>query len=904
MSVHRIDHAVVLDTDEIPGRGGYSVVGMSPRVSQAERAFIAGNFGISDYLHDPKTEERVFFSVFRVPGGRRALVRRFARGSELRRNNTQRRLVVHTLLLDEEVWNDLYALPWLLLNARLQYEGTSTPYRLSAEVPQLDPLPALVWDSSDGAASNIAQKIASRLTVIGNQLAGRAPEPRDLLARVITALGSRTRVTLPQEPGYEWATLLAWSMLPRHDRDELAWTQHDATNLSGVTFPLANAVAFDFDAAQRPAAFAEELVRMSTESEESWLDLHERTSRDPLSVRRPNELDAWMRWRNALLRLRGDIRASEAEVVARMEELARTAGANPRASWMDAEEVLRLIWPNVPDAIAAGQTAEQAVLTWGRRLRRSGLGDVIFRAAPTKRWLARAAQDVGADPLVWFFLTGGGEDAASKETRAAIAEWLVSAQVRDVDPARAVMLAWMLATDRSPLLQPLVELLLERPRGLDALLDYLRRREGGGSDLVHAAAPVVLRRNHPGTLEFLRDVFVPRFDRARVDASLAGEVAPVLRDEPASLARFLERLAPEVAAPLAVALAQAGEPARTWFDVLLRVAQRGAALQPAHGRAEGPPHIRELIAPLRAARLDLTGAMDRLLPVLESERVDDSIRALILLLRPVWGGSRFAEALIARIDHARTAAPWEEIVLAYAADRRENVSGVAAAFWVKVDPSQFDQLDPRTIALLDEIHGPGVRRLTHHWSKRLRALPRGAAADRLLALVQGKGVSYQVEMDLALRDIEQGVATPRTLNRLETAMARLHKSKAAHLFADEVEKYLGDGGAAPRLARLLELFASDEIQPTVRLVLQMHVLPKTLKAMKRRDWNELRTAAREDELLALGAVPPLAYTVGARAGARTAEELERVWRAHHRRDALDALAAGRGARSPWQWLAG
>jgi hypothetical protein len=176
------------------------------------------------------------------------------------------------------------------------------------------------------------------------------------------------------------------------------------------------------------------------------------------------------------------------------------------------------------------------------------------------------------------------------------------------------------------------------------------------------------------------------------------------------------------------------------------------------------------------------------------------------------------------------------------------------------------------------------------------------AAERLLALLR-QGRSYKQEIDLAIREIEHGQATPQTLNCLEAALARVNAGSAASQFASETEIYLGAGGPAPRLARLLDLFASDEILPTVRLTLQTHVLAKTLKAMRRRHWKELRIAARDENLLASGVVVKLAYAVGARADRRTAEEFERTWRANGRNDALDALAGGREARKPMRWLA-
>lgn len=938
MTLHRIEHALVMDTDDIPGRGGYSVLGISPRVAQVDRAFIAGNFGISDYLHDPRTENRIFYSVFALPSGGRAFVRRFARGTELRRNNTQRRLVVHTLLLDDDVWDHLYALPWLLLNARLQLEGTNESYRLSADVSWVDEgttLPALLWDSGDGATSDVAAKLTNRLTVVGNQLTDHTLEPSELMARVITALGSQSRVTLPQDPGYEWVTMLAWSMLPRHDRDELAWTQHDSMNLSGVAFPLANAVNGDFSPSRvEPAAFAHELVQMNTKSEDSWLDLQERTAHDPLSVRRPRELDSWLTWREALLRLRDNLHASEQQVVQYMTRLAEKVRANPNATWIDADEVLRLVWENVRDAKGDANARALAARSWGERLRISGLGDLIFRAAPGGHWFDRAAQDVGANALVRFFIYGGGEDAVSKPTRAAIAEWWIESAEQHVDEKDLARLAFLLGIDRSPSLRPLLERLLATPAGLDALLDYLRQRQQGGIDLVHEAASIVVRGAHPNRLAFLRDVFLPRCEAHRIDFELARDVAIVLRDDRPAFHRFSDRVTSEVrsrlrtlvrdwvdydiaaalplareivdelvrqetgiedAAPLAVALANAGQPARIWFDVLVRITRQSGAIVP-------------VLQQIRAERLDLTGAMERLVPLLEVAESGDALRALILFARPVWGtgGSQFARAVRKLIDRAGLARNWDEIVLAYAADhrnkRRDDVSELAAAFWARlaIDPTQLPVMNDAEIALLDLLDVAGVQRLKTAWTPKLGILPRCKASVRLLEIVRER--SYQEEIVLAIRDIEQREAGPRTLNQLEVALAKVHKGKSADMFADEVTKYLGGGDPAPRLVRLLDLFASEEILPSVRFVLQTHVLGKALKAMKRRHWDALRVTAREEALVALGAVLRLAYAVGRHADRRTREEFEAVWRACGRRDALDALAAGRIESGPVQWL--
>lgn len=887
MTLHRIEHALVMDTDDIPGRGGYAVVGISSGVEPAERAFVAGNFGISDYLHDPRTEDRVFYSFFRVPGGRRAFVRRFSRGTELRRNNTQRRLIVHTLFLDDAVFQELYGLPWLLLNAR---DVLRRDVGVDHEGAVLAPLE---WNTDDGAATGIAARLAKRLDNLG----GRAP----LVARVMSALSERTRVVLPQDSAHEWITVLAWSMLPRGDREELAWTQHDALNVAGVAFALANAVSEPPTELPLAASFATELVRMSTESEDAWRDLQERTARHPLSVRKGHELDAWLDWREALIRLRQhDLRTPEHLVVDDMRKLAATTQQNPGAPWIDGEEVLQLVWPNVPAAIAQGRDSNLAVSDWAGRLQQSGLGRVIFRAAPNARWLERAASETSADALVWFFLLGTEGDDASKATRTAIAEWIIGkhadAHLRDVTDARMARLALRLAADRSPAMPRLLDCLLETNEGLGALHHLMQDRADGG-ELIAAAVPIVLQRGHANTLPFLRDVFVPRIERRAVTATLAREIASVLRDEPQAFIAFLVKVMPEVAGelldlvtqwvfrdtqrsvalgrevlryvqrqegaiatagPLAIALAGAGEPAQVWLEAMLEIARATDSRYEATAKSD----FLQMLNLLRERRLDVTGAMPSLMRLLVSDalRPGDATRAMILLLRPVWatGDTRFVEALVSLMERAARATAWEEIVLAYAADharsRPRDVSTLVAAFWLKVDPAAVSQLSARTLDLLSSVTGSDRKRLSGHWSKKARALPASPASERLLHFALGERVTVapEVQAELAMRDIDQGVADPRTLNRLDASLFKLHGKKYVDMMAAAIETYLGRGGTVSRTVTLLELLRCDEVLPTVRLVMERRVLPRAVKALTRGQWNEVREAMRDRNLVANG----------------------------------------------------
>ncbi len=883
MTLHRIEHAIVMDTDDVPGRGGYAVVGISPRVSPAERSFVASNFGISDYLHDPKTEPRIFYSAFRIPGSeRRAFVRRFARGSELRRNNTQRRLIVHTLLLDDSVWNELHALPWLLLNADVRLEGATQWSRLRAESPWIDDgttMPALEWDSDDGAASNTWKRVTDRLALMNQD------QPHEWLARTITALSQRPRIALSQDPGREWTTMLAWSMLPRRDRDELAWTQHDSMNLSGISFAIANAPGGDFDPWQtQPAAFAQELVQMNVASETSWLDLQRRTKEHPLSIRNASDLQEWGRWRNALLDLQRHI--DDADVVGRMTALARAA-RNPRAGWIDAEEVLRLAWTNVSSEVEARR--------WGQLLRESGLDKIVFAAAPLQSWLGDAAQKVGADALVWFFLSGGGEDESAGGTRTALAEWIVDARPR-VSPKYLAQLAYLLARDGSRSLRPLLEALLASNDGLTALTRALDRHAAGDVQLMRAAAPIVVLRASANALAFLRDVFVPRFDPKGVDVALARSIASALRADAATLVAFLRKLPTEVAGPVALGLAQSGEPASVWLDVLLRMSRPIDETNQTNAARD----FAEMLRGLGERNPNLDGAMPLLIDFIAgSPRAREAVRAIVMMLRPVWRTDpRFGRALVALLRRTPNVIAWEDVVVAYAEDGGGDAAELAAEWWMLIDPAAAT----RSVALIDRVHGPSRERLVAYWKERVKDLQPSAAADKLLALVQHTSKSYEVERDVALRDLRLGNGDAQTLNRLDAALHRIYGPGSARQFREGLEVFLGNDRVT-RATRALQLMAREECHPTVKVALLQSVLPDALLSLHGRDWEEVRATVRDADLLSAGVVPRLAYAAGARGTRRTVEAFEEVWKRNGRRDALDALQAGRATRGPLQWLA-
>ena len=285
----RIEHALVMDTDHLRGGGGYSVSAISPEVSEAERVFVAENFGISDFLHDPRNE-RVYFSVFRVQGSERlAFVRRFANGT--RRNGVQSRLFVHTLFLGKTVLERLLYLPWLLIDRPLTMGGNEIFLSTDPQPLQHGSFTALEWDGAiddDDAFRQLAKyryEPLERRFKENEELA--AFNLKTVVASALDAISRGQRVELPQGPTYEQLSMVIWSMLPPADRMDLAWTQHESGN-TAVTFAIANVPspndAIDF--VGRASEASQRLVIASTTSAEEWSAMQEQMALYGVSLRR------------------------------------------------------------------------------------------------------------------------------------------------------------------------------------------------------------------------------------------------------------------------------------------------------------------------------------------------------------------------------------------------------------------------------------------------------------------------------------------------------------------------------------------------------------------------------------------------------------------------------------------
>ena len=518
---YRLDHAVVMDTDDIPGRGGYAVVGISRGVAQAERLFVAQNFGISDFLHDPQND-RTFYSFFRVPGGRHAFTRRFANGR--RRNGTQNRLFVHTIFFDDVLFDGLAGLPWLLLEGNVRAEGTDAAFQpLRNDVPWVAPdgvLPALELEIDAAVAEDVPRRLNARLALAGKDVEN-APAA---VAATIGALRDRKRVLLPQGRGAEWLTLLAWSMLPRRDREELAWTQHDTLNISGVTFHLANAVnpaaepgaAVALDRAAAPVATR--IVQRNTASVAEWREFHQTAEQYGLSIRRSEVLEACFTHRDAIHEVRVNLGAPEAMLREHLKRLAATGKSLRGQACFEGEGILTLLWSH----IAAQEPVDVAIDRWAALLRDSGLAEVVFRDAPDRRWLDRAAVEGGADVLVDFLFRATEGVAGVEATRNALAEWVTAGGARGVEGMRMARLVVRAYADRSASRREMLQQFLGNglaaatagapPRVWFALLVQLAGELDAADDAADARAFVEAVRRLPaakkmdGTIEPLLDV--------------------------------------------------------------------------------------------------------------------------------------------------------------------------------------------------------------------------------------------------------------------------------------------------------------------------------------------------------------------------------------------------------------
>jgi len=940
-----------MDTDDIPGRGGYAVVGMSDGVDRAERVFVAQNFGISDFLHDPQNQ-RTFYSFFRVPGGRRALVRRFAKGH--RRNQTQNRLFVHTLFIDDALFEALQGVPWLLIQAQVSAEESNQWDVLKDEVPGLvidGQLPPMMARIDADVIDDLPQRFNKRLDMIRRQLGASA------VAALLTNMARHGRVTLPQGVVYEQLTMLTWSMLPRPDRETMAWTTHDAQNTAGIAFDFANVPDESrprLDARVHP--IADLIVAMNTTSDEERWQFDELTRKHEHSIHNIERIGRWLAWRDALGNVKENIRADD--VLAYLKQLAHTAEGETD-TWIDGGEVLQILWNNIPVAIEGGEAPPKAVVRWAHLLRDSGLHALIFREPPDQRWLDRAAATprVGADLLVRFFLFGTDTETAAAPVRDAIAQWVLNGKSGAIKPDTLARLALRLAGDTSPFARGILELLLSHDAGLAALQNFTSVQTEFANVIFDAAQIAIQARRErvPEFLvpEFLAEVLVPHLDLTphlakRITPEFAMKVAALLRSKPDAYLRFSVHLQPDVAAmmnktiadwlfadpkgsaglarailpqvlatagsasaaPMAFELARVGEPARFWFGVLL---ERAAAIDTRLDRktAQGFTYA---IARLRTRPLRLEGGLHLLVSLLDTAaasglRVGDCVRALILLLRPAWNGNPRAliVAVSALVQQTKLATGWETVVEAMAADfgrvqrLRGPVTTLIVGYWRTVDPTQVPKLSKEIILPIRILDESDRGSLADEWLTRLRRLPESDSTNLLLSLLFPDRNARDLFVAFAQREIDQGIATPATLKRLDAALAR--RADYVSEMSNAVVRYIGKHDPVLRIRRYYELLDEPLIPQTLKGIIETRLLSKALHELKSNRWDELSEFVDPSRLFVRGVpVMSFGYEVGL-AGPQSAQRVfDRACRAGRRRvDGIHALGEGCRRRGALQW---
>jgi hypothetical protein len=930
---HRIEHALVMDTDDMPGRGGYAVVGLSDGLEQAERVFVSENFGISDFLHDPRND-RVFYSFFRVPNGRRrAFVRRFVHGT--RRNATQNRVFVHTLFLEDATFDALHRLPWLLADATFSRAGESErhPLRLDPADPLLDlsRFTALEWSPEPALLDGIAARFRKRLEFLDKRL----PNAASAVAATIGALQRQRPVLLPQGGAYEQVVLLAWSMLPPPDRAEIAWTQHDAQNVH-IAFELASTPAGgNVDLAAAPDEVARRIVEMNVTSEETHAEFHRRTARYDLHVR-GDAVRAWFAWRDQLT-----VVGSRWSVVGveELEALARTIRPDRGDPWVDGEEILELLWPAVEDEVRGGRSEAQAVNRWASLFERSGLGARIFAAPPRQEWLDRVSERFSADALVRFFTFGADAGPAGVPVRDAVAAWLI-AKRPGIAPDVLARFATQLARDRSSRVEPIVRRLFESPDGLRQLAEVTPLNAEMG-DLVLLATLVAIQNAHPWTAGYvigtlLRHLELSTETRTRVNAAIADSVAAILRDDTGAFVRFVSLLSKELqerlvnqavawgdrelqrdlaartidggiavgphTSELVFALANAGERAPGWGELLLRIAGNIDA----HRREDVMRRFDERIARLDASRVDLAGLLEQVVAFLRRPDIaaGSSLRTLLSFTESEWSAD-VVPVVAGQVLRSRDVAAWDTLVArlasAFGRAHRDDTGKLVVAFWNRLEPRDVPNVSQDVIDAASRLEGARREAFVEAWTRRIGALPRSPRSEQLIAVVEQlqEGDARDVRIARNRRTIELGGASFETLNELDDDLW----NDDDRTYGERIESALvAYAGTSPlkRAHRLIDLLANPHVLPSVKLAVETY-LPFALHDLAPRDWNEL-VKTPPAKLFCRGSLTMIvARRLGAtRDAGDAAADLESIVQRMQKRDALDALAAGRIDAEP-QW---
>ena len=941
----RIEHALVMDTDHLPGGGGYAVAGMSPGVWEGERVFVSENFGISDFLHNPENA-RVYFSVLRVPGGRTAFVRRFANGT--RRGGAQNRMFVHTLFLDDALLAALHYLPWILPDQALRLGGRDIYLTLDV-APLVDAgFPALEWHGgiSDDAAF---EQLRVRYEQFGKRLAQSGEyaglDGFGIVAAVMETIRAGRRAALPQGMLFEQLSLLAWSMLPPPDRLALPWTQHDGRNTS-TTFGIANAEAPGdspfVDVRARASEVTRRTVTINTRSVESWADLHATAARLGISFR-SGDLEWWLRWRDSLEDLLVNPLAPDEQLIPKLERVAKSVRADRREAWVDEREVLHFLLALVSHSIEMGQQREIAVRRWNGLFQRTSIAEVVFRRPPSDDWLDESEKQIGADLVAECFMAGSEQLPAAAGTRAAVAAWLLQGRrMEKVPVATAGRLIERLASDRSALAGKLIDAVLLRSRALRELAPVLpaKKRELGGTILgiVVSAA----RRGDKDAGWFAEHMLLPQREinnelSRQISREDAEAVGLALRGRPEPYARFAAWMRPDVAKALisqvetwlaaeqqatlpvvrqilelvnrrdfpkvaveeiAFIAAEAGEPTRLWLPAAIDLAE---ALDAGNRVLEARAFTARMRKLAQRARQQDKVAVRQVGAALrqlagERRRAGICMRELVTFTRPSWisAGQALSEALEAAIAAGSArAGEWSEVVAELVTMQPQGgVASLLRAFWERLASVDFGVVPESLIDRLEFVDDDAAHRLVTRWLQSVRALPALATVERFLdALgVMASDEQYaELEAERSWREIERGVADAGTLCRLESALSVMQKKKAADVPAAIISltQHLS---TAERAVWLVQLAATDETHPVTRRIIETRFLPAVLPRLDGSDWRDFLDQAGDDLFVHGNVLLTVARELAlSTPGPALRREFERGCRAHDREDAIDGL---------------
>jgi hypothetical protein len=880
MSVLRVEHALVMDTDHIPGRGGYALVSASAGVSQGERRFVADHLGVSDYLHN-RTNARMYFSFFHVPGGRYAFVRRFANGT--RRNGVQNRLFIHTLFLDGDAFDALHALPWLLADIPMRPEGAGddawTSLAKLIDPQQRDPvMPAL--EANKPTVEQAFASLQQRVKALGEFGDSEAEEN---IARAAAALARSPRVALPQQPAYELLTLLAWSVLPVADRAATAWTQHAECTAPGVDFRLVNAAEVDNASALGAEAppVARRAVAMNAAAARTWVEYSEMTRLTNMRWG-ASDLESWLTYRDALLELAADPLAPDVVLLARLRAVARSVRPGSRDPWVIELTLLQFVWTSIMESIARGMPSGAAIERWRSLAVESGIGVVIFREPPSAEWLDASEAEVGADLVIQFFLRGS-EHYGAAATRQAVAQWVLECLRRgtQISADALARLAVALALDRSKLLGEMLTALLRRADGFRALKSAIPVGDHNLNDGVLLAMLTGLQLEHRDSAFFAREVLLPQMARNRAMGAALPEttaiaIAEALRDDAQAFVEFAFLLADAALGPivistdrwvaddgrkwlplarmllqrgfaagyggsaftrLAFTAAAQGEGSATWLPTILGAARAyDAAAQPATDAAFARKAAE--LAQVFAADSDAARGVLDAVRIQAEARIGTCMRALLDSTRAAWPRIRrkVAETVEAIVSSPQQrAAEWESHVLAAA----EGGSGPLLAFWRRLGAYEIENLDRASIAAVARLRGDTRGEMAEIWTPRLRTLRLGANADALIATLRSiapPAFNARLESAIALREIATGVDTPATYARLDLALQTDDPRRRLQNLVEAVEGRLRGISLGAQAQWLIELFAAPGTLMMTAQVIEDHLLPAVLRRLGATEW--------------------------------------------------------------------